>query len=58
MVQSGLLGFDSFVNGLLGVADMWTASVNEIEYAGFLGELYARITEVSGLRVIACASPR
>lgn len=45
LAQSGLLSFDSFLEGMLSLADMWAGTVNAVEYAGLFAELFTRISE-------------
>ena len=41
------IAFDNYAGGLFGVADMWTESVDELEYVIFANKLYRRITKLS-----------
>merc|ERR1712185_271747 len=40
--------FQRYADGLFGIADMWTDTVNELEYVVFLNKLYRRVTSHPG----------
>ena len=42
--ETSEISFDEYTAGLIGIADMWTSSVDEGEYVRFLQKLYRRIT--------------
>ena len=42
--ETSEISFDQYTAGLIGIADMWTSSVDEGEYVRFLQKLYRRIT--------------
>ena len=42
------MNFERYALGLCGIADMWTDSVDELDYVVFLSKLYRRITCVRG----------
>lgn len=42
------MNFERYALGLCGIADMWTDSVDELDYVVFLNKLYRRITCVRG----------
>ena len=52
--------FEQYANGLTGIADMWTETVDELEYVIFLNKLFRRITVLRETRttdVAAFSSP-
>ena len=55
------IAFDNYAGGLFGVADMWTESVDELEYVIFLNKLFRRVTVLRETRLatllVAVARP-
>ena len=43
--------FDLYANGLIGIADLWTETIEELDYIVFLNKLYRRITHVAHTHV-------
>ena len=43
--------FDRYANGLIGIADLWTETIEELDYIVFLNKLYRRITHVAHTHV-------
>ena len=44
------IAFDDFARGIVQVVDLWTETVDELEYVVFTNKLYRRITRISGYR--------